>query len=497
MSLSAGTKLGAYEIVALIGAGGMGEVYRARDTRLKREVAIKVLPDAFAHDAERLARFQREAELLATLNHPNIAQIHGIEDRALVLELVEGPTLADRIARGPMPIDEALPIAKQIAEALETAHERGIIHRDLKPANIKLTADRTVKVLDFGLAKALDPSAYPHVDLSQSPTITSPAMTMGGVILGTAAYMSPEQAKGKLVDKRSDIWSFGCVFYEMLTGRRAFEGEEVSDTLAAILRSEPAWRYLPEPMPPSAHRLLERCLEKDRRKRLAAAADVILELDDALIEAARPPTTTRARHTKPWIVSTLVTAMIAIAALGIPLWRSSTPPAIRSSLVMAVSTPEFAGLSGIAISPDGSQIVYRASTVAGGMPQLFLRYLNQYDVVPIRGTERATSPFFSPDGEWLAFIADGKLKKTRVSGGVPVIICDAPGAGHGGSWSRADTILFAVSGNLGIMRVNANGGVPQLVTHSDAKRESSIDGLRFFKPATHSFSLTRHRAISS
>ena len=289
MALTPGTRLGPYEITDQIGRGGMGEVYRATDTNLGRQVAIKMLPDAFAQDPERVARFEREARTLATLNHPNIAIVHGFEKgdglRALVMELVEGPTLADRIAQGPIPLDEALPIAKQIAEALEAAHEHGIIHRDLKPANIKLRPDGTVKVLDFGLAKALapEPGSAAAVDLSQSPTITSPAMMSGvGMILGTAAYMAPEQAKGRAADKRSDVWAFGAVLYEMLSGVRAFQGDDVSDTLAAVLRSEPTWTALPASTPPLIRRLLRRCLEKDRKRRLDSAADARLEIDDAL-----------------------------------------------------------------------------------------------------------------------------------------------------------------------------------------------------------------------
>ena len=284
MALSPGTRLGAYQIVSAIGAGGMGEVYRGRDTKLDRDVAIKVLPETFASDPERIVRFQREAKTLASLNHPHIGAIYGLEEsngiRALVLELVEGPTLADRIAQGPIPLDEALPIAKQIAEALEAAHEQGIIHRDLKPANIKLKSDGTVKVLDFGLAKAVEGSST-RVDLSASPTITSPAMTMGGAILGTAAYMSPEQARGKPVDKRADIWAFGCVVFEMLTGKRAFDGEGVTDVLARVLEREPDFKKLSDRVPPPIRTLLRRSLTKDRGQRLSAIADAMLEIDDA------------------------------------------------------------------------------------------------------------------------------------------------------------------------------------------------------------------------
>ena len=297
MSLAPGTRLGPYEITGRIGAGGMGEVYRARDTKLGRDVAIKILPEALAHDTERLARFEREARTLASLNHPNIAQIHGLEEsdgiKALVMELVEGPTLADRIAQGPIPLDEALPIARQIAEALEAAHERGIIHRDLKPANVKVRPDDIVKVLDFGLAKALEPMSADGTDATASPTITSPAMmTRIGVILGTAAYMSPEQAKGRAADKRSDVWAFGCVLYEMVTGRRAFEGEDVSDTLAAVLRGEPDWTVLPANVPPAIVALLRGCLEKDRRRRigdLSTARFIIDHGGDATPAVAMPP----------------------------------------------------------------------------------------------------------------------------------------------------------------------------------------------------------------
>ena len=290
MALSAGTPLGAYEVTALIGAGGMGEVYRARDTNLGRQVAIKVLPEAFAQDADRVARFEREAKTLAALNHPNIAQIYGLEKsagiHALVMELVEGPTLADRIAQGAIPVDEALPIAKQIAEALEAAHEQGIIHRDLKPANVKLRPDGVVKVLDFGLAKALEPPGAMSPGLSQSPTITSPAMTQAGMILGTAAYMSPEQAKGRAVDKRSDIWAFGCVLYEMLVGGRAFPGEAIADSVARIIEWNPDYDALPRDVPPSVRLLMRRCLEKDQRDRLRDIGDAPIEIKQSL--ATRP-----------------------------------------------------------------------------------------------------------------------------------------------------------------------------------------------------------------
>ena len=320
MSLAPGTRLGPYEITGQIGAGGMGEVYRATDPNLGRQVAIKVLPDAIAQDPERVARFEREAKTLATLNHPNIAIVHGFEKgdgvRALVMELVEGPTLADRIAHGPIPLDEALPIAKQIAEALEAAHEQGIIHRDLKPANVKVRADGMVKVLDFGLAKALEPVAGGSTDATASPTITSPAMmTRVGVILGTAAYMSPEQAKGRAADKRSDVWAFGCVLFEMVTGRRAFEGEDISDTLAAVLRGEPDWTALPANVSPALVALLRGCLDKDRRRRVAdlSTARFIIDREGDAVTAIAVPRclTDPARRSRSWWRSR---------------WRRSQPP---------------------------------------------------------------------------------------------------------------------------------------------------------------------------
>ena len=336
MALAPGTRLGVYEVTAQIGEGGMGQVYQARDTRLHRDVALKILPDAFARDPDRLARFTREAQTLASLNHPNIAQIHGFEEsgdvRALVMELVEGEDLSQRIARGAIPIGEALPTAKQIAEALEAAHEQGIIHRDLKPANIKVREDGTVKVLDFGLAKALEPTNGAPSNVSQSPTITTPAMTQAGMILGTAAYMSPEQAKGRAADRRSDVWAFGVVLYEMLTGQRAFKGEDVSDTLAFILTREPDWTTLPADTPPLIRRLLRRCLEKERKRRLDSAADARLEIEEAMtapsaVEAAAAQSEPAPRSA--W--SRALTWTLAASTLGLAIalvlllapWRAS------------------------------------------------------------------------------------------------------------------------------------------------------------------------------
>ena len=414
----------------------MGEVYRAIDTNLKRAVAIKVLPTSVAADAERLARFQREAEVLASLNHPHIAAIYGLEDadgvKALVLELVEGPTLADRIAQGPIPLDEAIPIARQIAEALEAAHEQGIIHRDLKPANIKLRSDGTVKVLDFGLAKALDP-APASIDASQSPTITSPAMTRMGVIMGTAAYMSPEQARGKTVDKRSDIWAFGCVLYEMLTGRRAFEGEDISDTLANVLKIDPNWQALPADVPAAIRALLRRCLDKDRRTRVADISTALFVLDEAagLRGAVEGPAEVGPYvrgEVSRWrrVVPAAGALIVGGAIVGGAVWwsmRTAPPAVVRTTIATTESTAlvTAGGERDVAITPDGSRIVYR------GTNQLLVRVLNQIEPDVLGGLGAATNPFISPDGQWIGF-ADGQtLKKVAITGGPPGTIAPADG----------------------------------------------------------------------
>src|SRR5215475_10233975 len=392
LSLGPGTRLGPYEVIAQIGAGGMGEVYRARDTKLNREVALKVLPDAFALDAEYLARFKREAQMLASLNHPQIAGIYGFEDsgstHALVLEFVEGPTLADRIAQGPIPLDEALPIARQIAEALQTAHEQGIIHRDLKPANIKVTSDGRVKVLDFGLAKLLQTDTVRSVRtaaLTNSPTITTPAMTVAGVILGTAAYMSPEQARGRPADKRSDIWAFGIVLYEMLTGQQLFTGETITDVLAAVVRQEPAWDRIPA----NVTRLLKHCVERDPKKRLHDLGDawLLLEEPSAHVERARPTA---------WIAAAVLgIAAAVVAASG--WWRATRPitrmqPLMRLDVDLGRSlTFDTGGYAGphVVLSPDGTQIVY----VSQGR-RLFTRRLDQAVATPLPVTEGVYAPFF-------------------------------------------------------------------------------------------------------
>jgi eukaryotic-like serine/threonine-protein kinase len=473
----------------------MGEVYKARDTRLDRDVAIKILPEAFAADADRVARFQREAKTLAALNHPHIAQIFGLEQAggvyALAMELVVGEDLSNRIARGPIPIDEALPIAKQIADALEAAHEQGIIHRDLKPANIKVRDDGTVKVLDFGLAKALEPTGAISGNVSMSPTITSPAMTQAGIILGTAAYMAPEQARGKAVDKRADIWAFGCVLFEMMTRRRAFEGEDTTDTLAFVITKEPDWGLLPPKTPLSIHKVLTRCLQKDRSRRLRDIGDVRLELDEATGEAGSQTSGARVPNQSPktfrrrvFTGISIATVSMALAAVGTAVWMRPAPqkfPALqRLTIVLPdhVSYPEAVGTSGIAISPDGTHIAYPA--VENGNRLLYLRRLDQLEGRPMPGTDNATSPFFSPDGEWIAFFTyeggaqpSNKLKKVAVRGGPPQTICDAP-IPPGGSWGPDDNIVFASghdgSAPISLLQVPAAGGTPKPLLVPDPKK---------------------------
>ena len=504
MSLPPGTCLGPYEIVELLGAGGMGEVYRARDARLQRDVAIKILPELFAADPERLARFQREAQVLASLNHPNIAIVHGLEEgpsvqpdrsliRGLVMELVEGPTLADRIGGAAVPLTEALALARQIAEALQAAHERGIIHRDLKPANIKVRPDGTAKVLDFGLAKMVGPpesvddrgvrlqpdpndrGVRLQPDLSLSPTITSPAlMTAGGVILGTAAYMSPEQAKGRATDRRSDIWAFGCVLYEMLTGRRLFDGEDVSDSIAFVLTREPDWNALPPETPSSIRRLLRRCLQKSHKQRLADVGDALLELDDATREpagasvAAAQPPPAPSRRWREGIAWTLALAGLAAAAgmaFWIP-WRQPASPVQRLEVSLGdglslVTDPSPAAV----ISPDGTTLAFTARKTGSTVSNLYVRRLDQLQARELSGTNDAFGPFFSPDSDWIGFFAGGKLKKVSISSGATVTLCDAT-SGRGGSWGEDGTITFLsdIAAGTALTRVSASGGKPEPAT---------------------------------
>jgi serine/threonine-protein kinase len=480
MSLSSGLRLGPYEVVALLGAGGMGEVYRARDTKLNRDVALKILPEAFTLDGDRIARFRREAQVLASLNHPNIAAIYGFEDsgstHALVLELVEGPTLADRSAKGPIPLDEALFIAKQIAEALEAAHEQGIIHRDLKPANIKLRDDGTVKVLDFGLAKAMEPASAISPTLTASPTITTPAMMTGvGMILGTAAYMSPEQAKGRPADKRSDVWAFGCVLYEMLTGKRAFEGEDVSDTLAAVLRGEPDWSALPAQDPNQIRSLIERCLSKDRRRRIteiAVALFVLNELAENGNQRANQPaavTTMASRWRSALTVAGAVVVTAALVAGGAWSLRPSTAPAPVSRFSLTLPDDQVftsAFRQSVALSPDGTELVYVASN------RLFRRSLSEFEARPVPGAEGAeglaiTTPTFSPDGRFVAFHsgADSAIKRVPIGGGAAITVCPA-GNVWGMTWDVSGVVY--AQARKGVFRCPANGGAPeQLVAVKD------------------------------
>ena len=466
---------GIYDVTALIGEGGMGQVYQATDTKLNRQVALEVLPEAFATDPDRLARFQREAQVLASLNHPNIAAIYGLEEadgvRALVLELVEGPTLADRIKQGPIPLDEALPIAKQIAEALEAAHEAGVIHRDLKPANVKVKDDGTVKVLDFGLAKALDPS--PTGDPSQSPTLTAAATQMG-VIMGTAAYMSPEQASGETTDKRGDIWSFGVVLFEMLTGQRLFTGKTVSHILASVLKIEPDWKVLPTTTPQPLTRLLRRCLEKEPKRRLRDVSEAVIHLEEAAsapagdlsVAATTALQTAGWRQALPLVVGVSV---VAVVITGLAVWNLMRPaprPPVRFAITLPTSDQLVSDGGGhsVALSPDGATLVYVATR--GGVQQLYRRPLDQLEAGPLPGTEGAINPVFSPDGEWIGFTTlDGTLKKIALAGGPPATLYNGPSQATDPSWGTNDMIVFGFRGtDLPFMQVASAGGVAEPVT---------------------------------
>jgi serine/threonine-protein kinase len=458
----------------------MGQVFRARDTKLDRDVAIKILPEAFAHDADRLARFTREAKTLASLNHPNIAGIYGLEESggitALVMELVDGDDLSQRIAKSAIPIDEALPIAKQIAEALEAAHEQGIIHRDLKPANVKVRPDGTVKVLDFGLAKAFEPGGT-SAQATMSPTLSIHA-TQAGVILGTAAYMSPEQAAGKAVDKRSDLWAFGVVLTEMLTGRQVFAGETVSHVLASVLKDEPDWTTLPPNTPAPIRRLLRRCLVKDRKRRFADAADATLEIDDALTTAgAESPVrdATASRPPIPTVLWALAAGALAAAAAALAtsaLMRPAPPPAVQTSrFVVTPPAAQALAVSGfnrdLAISPDGSHLVY----MAGAQAQLMVRAIDRLDAEALPGIISGYAPFLSPDGRWIGFFTTGagtEMKKVSITGGSPVPLCRIKGRAFGASWGDDDTIVFATNDpSTGLLRVSARGGEPKVLTTPD------------------------------
>ena len=505
MPLTSGTRIGAYDVTGPLGAGGMGEVYRARDTKLDRDVALKVLPEAFTADPDRLARFEREARVLASLNHPNIAQIHGLEEtggtRALVLELVEGPTLADRLARGPIPLDEVLTIAWQIAFALQGAHEAGVVHRDLKPANIKVRDDGTVKVLDFGLAKALDPAPAtppPDADPLQSPTLTASVTRMGaGLILGTPAYMSPEQAEGQPTDMRGDLWSFGVVLYEMLAGERLFAGETVAQTLARVIDRDLDLSVLPPRTPQPVRRLLARCLERDRRRRIRDAGEAISDLEAALSapgapagaspqeDAAAAPSGAPRPRRRPWVAGAAVGLVLGGLATATTLWTlapAPAPPAVRR-LSLDLPSPLARG-SSFALSPDGSMLAYAGRGEDRGSRQLLIRRLDQNIAQPLAGTEGAADPFFSPDGAWIGFFAGSgspgpteriqyrwALRKAPVGGGAPVTLADDVPA-LGGSWGDDDRIVIGGMGNL--LRVPATGGPPEAVLPPEAVADLAV-----------------------
>ena len=489
MTLAPGTRLGSYEVTAQIGVGGMGEVYRATDTRLGRQVAIKVLPAAVAQDADRLARFDREARTLAALNHPNIAAIHGLEHadgtQALVMELVEGPTLAERIAQGAIPWEEALPIARQFADALAAAHEQGIVHRDLKPANIKVRPDGTVKVLDFGLAKALEQGSGIAGQgsgglrsASLSPTITSPAMTQAGLILGTAAYMSPEQARGKTVDKRADIWAFGCVLYEMLTGVRAFDAEDVSLTLSVVLQKEPDFAALPADVPSHVAPALRVCLWKDPRQRVSDINDVRLALEGAFAPLANAPVVQAApptmRPNNLWVIAVAIPALVA--AVSIYAWWQASRPVERPLTQLSVDLGPAALLAPrqtVALSPDGTRIVFVGRGDEPGTRQLYTRRLDERTATPVAGTIHGptlSTPFFSPAGDWIGYVAGNGVRKVPVQGGSNFLVAEVSPQPLGAGWGDDDRIIIASAG--GLFRVPSAGGT--------LERLKTADGVKWF-----------------
>ena len=496
MSLAPGTRLGPYQILTLLGAGGMGEVYRARDTLLGRDVAVKVLPRGFMLDAERLARFEREARVLASLNHPHIAAIYGIErsdgERALILELVEGETVADRLRRAPIPAKEALTTARQIADALDAAHERGIVHRDLKPANVAITHAGVVKVLDFGLAKTTS-----HVVPDGGPAAAGAATIEGtreGMILGTAAYMSPEQARGQPVDKRTDIWAFGCVLYEMLTKRAPFGGATIADMLAAILEREPDWGALPETTPSSIRRLLQRCLEKDLKRRLHDIADARIEIDDVLsmqtagTDSGVSRAAARTRERIAWIAAGVSTLSLLVLAVS-DSRRTTGPERVLTYSILPPDGTAFVAASPPALSPDGHAIAFVAK--GAGDQLLWIRSLDAFDARPLPGTEGAVSPFWSPDGRSLGFFSQRSLKRIDVAGGQPKVLAGATKRVPIGAWNREDKILFEpVANNLSL--VSASGGESARATELDQTlQEENHLGPAFLPDGRHYLFLVR------
>jgi Tol biopolymer transport system component/tRNA A-37 threonylcarbamoyl transferase component Bud32 len=463
MGLTSGTRIGAFEILTPLGAGGMGEVYRARDTKLARDVALKILPEALARDPERMARFQREAQILASLNHPNIAAIYGMEVGdgvcALVMELVEGPTVAERLKAGALPMEDALSIARQVAEALEAAHDRGVIHRDLKPANIKVASDNTTKILDFGLAKALAPEDS-GANISNSPTLTA-AATQVGVILGTAAYMSPEQAKGKPVDRRADIFAFGCVLYEMLAGKRTFEGETVSETLASVLKTEPDFSALPATTPPAIRNLVRRCLEKDSKRRLQAIGEARIAIEETIAgvtvglaparaeSAEGRPQGSPLQRALPWALTAVLAAAVAVL-----LVVSRRPSASAERMQFAL--PVEAEVIHLSLSADGRMLAFVARDESSGENMIHVQRLGSPRATLLTGTEGASYPFWSPDNAYVGFFANGKLKKVAVSGGSPQAIASATYP-RGGTWGNKGVIVYCPEAGGFLWRVNADG----------------------------------------
>jgi eukaryotic-like serine/threonine-protein kinase len=516
IGLAPGAHVGAYRIEGVLGAGGMGQVYRARDTKLNRDVALKVLPDVFTDDPERLARFTREAHVLASLNHPGIAAIYGLEDtagtQALILELVSGPTLAERLAQGPIALDEVLAIARQIACALATAHDHGIIHRDLKPANIKIRDDGTVKILDFGLAKPVGHTLNaisPHDHAGTPATDTGPSvssattppqkpagnrtrtleMSQVGAVLGTPAYMSPEQVEGRDLDKRSDIWAFGCLLYDMLTARRAFVGRDVATTLAAVLKDEPDWQPLPSEVPESLRTLLARCLSKDRRQRIADMSIVIYVLDevgrtsDLKVSPVHSRVARRLAAAARWMaLGAVVAAVVGWAVVRQRL--AETPRPTRLSLVTSANQPlTFHGINtDIDISPDGAAVVYRSGSATQW--QLVVRPLDGTDARSLPNTTGGNRPFFSPDGQWVGFSGGAQLKKTALAGGPSVLLCQIAGASlRGAHWGPNDTVIFADSDPMtGVLSVPASGGQPRVLTTPDATKGEGDHWFPFMLP---------------
>ena len=490
MPLERGTRLGPYEIESVLGAGGMGEVYRARDTRLKRDVAIKILPAAFAQDPDRIARLQREAEVLATLNHPNIGAVYGFEESpaatGIVLELVEGPTLADRIIHGALPLDEALAIAKQIADALDAAHDKNIIHRDLKPANVKVTPGGKVKVLDFGLAKMADAEPARGSSLSLSPTLAVQA-TSAGLILGTAGYMSPEQARGKTIDRRTDIWSFGCVLYEMLTGRLVFEtGETVSDAVAAILTKEPDWSALPAGLPQPIRRLLRRCLEKDPDRRLHHIADARIEITDAMTGPSSDralvqvvPSSSWTRFL-PWAV-----AAIAVGLAAFVLWGTSSTtevaPVRRLELTLPTGVELFTSNRTVAVSPDGSRVAFVG--VRAGTRQVYLRALDQFEAIALKGSDSATVCFFAPDGRSIGIVTNtGVIRTVSLADGLVTTVTDGANFLYGAAWGEDDRIVFVRGGTL--WQIARSGGTATQLTKLGGSRGDTLHANPVFLPGS-------------